>query len=237
MKDILAEICCLKIIFLHLQDLKTWGCYGWIVTLQEFLEMKSRWGDWPFECNIAKFWPQSQSVKVYNYLIRVDKTFQYGFTGSALLDNEWRQFRVAFLIYGSRNFVIWSRLPPPPANPSSWGGVNTPSHPQLQMFRRGGGGGISWWEERLLSKKIATSSLPNLHQGVQESWPKQAQVSYFNTNILSSQKFQSSNPTSTKLSLQAFKVTVNIKASQTWSFLINVNLLQTPRYVPRFLDP
>jgi len=43
--------------------------------------------------------------------------------------------------------------------------------------------------------KDATSSLPNLHQGVQESWPKQAQVSYFNTNILSSQKFQSSNPT------------------------------------------
>ena len=43
--------------------------------------------------------------------------------------------------------------------------------------------------------KDATSSLPNLHQGVQESWPKQAQVSRFNTNILSSQKFQSSNPT------------------------------------------
>ena len=40
MKDILAEICCLKIIWLHLQDLKTWGCYGWIATLQEFLEMK-----------------------------------------------------------------------------------------------------------------------------------------------------------------------------------------------------
>ena len=40
MKDILAEICCLKIILLHLQDLKTWGCYGRIVTLQEFLEMK-----------------------------------------------------------------------------------------------------------------------------------------------------------------------------------------------------
>ena len=133
MKDILAEICCLKIILLHLQDLKTWGCYGWIVTLQEFLEMKSRWGDWPFECNVDKFWQQSQSVMVYNYLIRVDKTFQYGFTGSALLDNEWRRFRVAFLIHGSRNFVIWSRLPPkktfvvgggltPPApNPSSWG--------------------------------------------------------------------------------------------------------------------
>jgi hypothetical protein len=49
---------------------------------------------------------------VYIYLIRVDKTFQYGFTGSALLDNEWRQFRAAFLIYGSRNFVIWSRIPP-----------------------------------------------------------------------------------------------------------------------------
>ena len=43
--------------------------------------------------------------------------------------------------------------------------------------------------------KDATSSLPNLHQGVQESWPKQAQVSWINTNILSSQKFQSSNPT------------------------------------------
>ena len=43
--------------------------------------------------------------------------------------------------------------------------------------------------------KDATSSLPNLHQGVQESWQKQAQVSRFNTNILSSQKFQSSNPT------------------------------------------
>ena len=43
--------------------------------------------------------------------------------------------------------------------------------------------------------KDATSSLPNLHQGVQESWPKQAQVSWFNKNILSSQKSQSSNPT------------------------------------------
>ena len=40
MKDILADICCLKMLLLHLQDLKTWGCYGWIVTLQEFLEMK-----------------------------------------------------------------------------------------------------------------------------------------------------------------------------------------------------
>ena len=40
MKDILVDICCLKMFLLHLQDLKTWGCYGWIVTLQEFLEMK-----------------------------------------------------------------------------------------------------------------------------------------------------------------------------------------------------
>ena len=40
MKHILADICCLKMFLLHLQDLKTWGCYGWIVTLQEFLEMK-----------------------------------------------------------------------------------------------------------------------------------------------------------------------------------------------------
>ena len=73
---------------------------------------ESGWSDWPFECNIAKFWQQIQAVMVYIYLIRVDKTFQYGFTGSALLDNEWRQFRAAFLIYGSRNFVIWSRIPP-----------------------------------------------------------------------------------------------------------------------------
>ena len=39
-KHILADNCCLKMFLLHLQDLKTWGCYGWIVTLQEFLEMK-----------------------------------------------------------------------------------------------------------------------------------------------------------------------------------------------------
>ena len=40
LKHILADICCLKMFLLHLQDLKTWGCYGWIVTLQEFLEVK-----------------------------------------------------------------------------------------------------------------------------------------------------------------------------------------------------
>ena len=40
MKHILADICCLKMFLLHLQDLKTWGCYDWIFTLQEFLEMK-----------------------------------------------------------------------------------------------------------------------------------------------------------------------------------------------------
>ena len=57
---------------------------------------ESGWSDWPFECNIAKFWQQSQAVMVYIYLVRVDQTFQYGLTGSALLNSEWRQFRAAF---------------------------------------------------------------------------------------------------------------------------------------------
>ena len=39
---------------------------------------ESGWSDWPFECNIAEFWQQSQAVMVYIYLIRVDQTFQYG---------------------------------------------------------------------------------------------------------------------------------------------------------------
>ena len=56
-------------------------------------------------------------------------------------------------------------------------------------------GGYFLMRRTFVIYKDATSSLPNLHQGVQESWPKQAQVSWINTNILSSQKFQSSNPT------------------------------------------
>ena len=62
-------------------------------------------------------------------------------------------------------------------------------------YKRFGAGGYFLMRRTFVIYKDATSSLPNLHQGVQESWPKQAQVSYFNTNILSSQKFQSSNPT------------------------------------------
>jgi hypothetical protein len=33
---------------------------------------------------------------VYIFLIWLDQTFQYGFTGSALLNSEWRRFRAAF---------------------------------------------------------------------------------------------------------------------------------------------
>ena len=78
-KHILADICCLKMFLLHLQDLKTWGCYGWIAShFARVFGNESGWSDWPFECNIAKFWQQSQAVMVYIYLIRVDQTFQYG---------------------------------------------------------------------------------------------------------------------------------------------------------------
>ena len=89
--------------------------------------------------------------------------------------------------------------------------------------------------------KDATNSLPNLHQGVQ-TWPNEPQVSWFNTNILSRKKYQSSNPTTLifdktqSSSIQKWLSTLK-KASRTWSFLINVNLLQTPIYEPRFLDP
>ena len=174
---------------LHLQDLKTWGCYGWIVTLQEFLEMKVDEVIDPLNAILLNF--DNKVRRSWYIFIWFEWT---KLSSMGLLEAPcW--------IANEGNFALPSKFMD--LEISLFDQEYPPTTKDLEL-----GGGISWWEERLLSIKTRPA-VSRISIKVYKS-PDQSRLKYHGSIRISFRAKSSSLLTrprwsSTKLSLQAFK--------------------------------